>query len=103
MSCSIHDTVHDITPDVRCAGLDTCRDCAGCMEPLFSAAALSAFDPGHDDYCTRANLPCHALYCTERCFDNANERRAESEYEDFHSGAGPLPLDEQCRRAAELK
>ena len=61
------------------------------------------FDPGHNEGCRKGDQGCHQIYCSESCHDNANERAAEREYERLHAGEGPLSLDEQCRRAAELK
>lgn len=49
-----------------------------------------------------ADIPMDADLCAS-CEENAAERAGERAYEDFHGGRGPLPLDEQCRRAAELK
>jgi hypothetical protein len=58
-------------------------DCDGCQEPL----ADTTYDPGCNYGCGfSSSMPpdCHERFCTEQCFENTNERRAERAYERFH-------------------
>lgn len=66
-------------------------ECAGCQE-LYEVG--KGYDPGCNYGCgwsVRGRAPlkppfCHERFCSETCFDNTNERRAESEYRHAHEG-----------------